>query len=202
MLGKRVWRQTPTVTINSRGMVLLVLCVFFGVGAILGWFFSLVGGERESLRGILSSYFQRVAQEGMSSSPMVAVWELIRWPVIAFVLGMSGIGLVAIPLLVMTRARGFLLSYSATAFVMMFGTDGLVVNGIFLGISSFFMLPVLLYLSQCMVTYQLRRRLSSQDSGGFSGELTTLLPCLFLSGVAFVAQHCMIPMMLPWLGHL
>ena len=130
--------------------VLPALCVAvisFSVGALAGGFLSaLASGEgAESLRSYLEG-FLRALQAGGVEGPAAAaqVWDTLRWPLLALLLGFTCLGLLGLPLLF--AARGFLLAFSISAFVRLFGSAGCLMAFLIFGVSGALSLPALFVL--------------------------------------------------------
>lgn len=127
--------------------VVLCLTVCFTLGLLAGCLFAGALGAESLLRlsEYLDGYFALVRSAGaFSPSPLSAVWELCRWPLLVFVLGFTGLGTVGIPAVFLLRA--FLMSYSAAVFVRLFGLAGLAAAAAVFGASGLFSVPALFVL--------------------------------------------------------
>lgn len=123
---------------------LLCLAVCFTVGAVGGCVFAglLDADTRTRLLDYFNRYFSAVRESEPFQPPLPStVWELIRWPLLAFALGFSALGVVGLP--VAFCVRGFLLSYAVAVLVRLYGTVGLVSALAVFGVSGFLILPAL-----------------------------------------------------------
>ena len=126
---------------------LAVAAVFFFLGGLAGCLLagSVDGGGQESLAAYVEGYLQ-AAQAGEASPPALAalVWETVRWPLLALLLGFTALGLLGLPLLF--AARGFLLAFSIASFVRLFGGAGCLLALLVFGVGGAFTVPVLFVL--------------------------------------------------------
>lgn len=126
----------------GRLSVVLCLTICFVAGVLAGCLFAGLLGAESLLRlsEYLDGYFGLMRGDSVSPpSPLSTVWELCRWPLLVFVLGFTGLGAVGIP--AMFLLRGFLLSYSISVFVRLFGLSGLAAAAAVFGVSGVFVLP-------------------------------------------------------------
>lgn len=126
---------------------LVVISVSFFLGGLAGCLVStFVGGAgQESLRAYLESFLY-AAQGGETVVPGLAaqLWDILRWPCLALLLGFTALGVLGMPLLF--AARGFLLAFSIAAFVQMFGSAGCLLAFLLFGIGGGFSVPALFVL--------------------------------------------------------
>ena len=84
----------------------------------------------------LQQYFRLMGAENGFEPPLLdTIWDLVRWPLAAFLLGLTPVGAVGVPLIM--GGRGFLLSYAATTFVRLFHLPGMVVVLAVFGVTVF-----------------------------------------------------------------
>ena len=123
---------------------LAILAVCFGLGALGGFLFSALSGDSVELMDYLQQYFQSAGQGGgLEPSLAATVWDLVRWPLAAFLLGLVPLGAVGVPLLM--GGRGFLLAFAAAPFARLFGLDGVILMAFLLGWpANEIVLPVML----------------------------------------------------------
>ena len=90
--------------------------------------------------------FLRAAQAGEITAPALAslVWDTVRWPLLALLLGFTALGLLGLPLLF--AVRGFLLAFSIASFVRLFGGAGCLLALLVFGVSGALSVPVLFVL--------------------------------------------------------
>ena len=102
---------------------LAILAVCFGLGALGGFLFSALSGDSVELMDYLQQYFQSAGQGGgLEPSLAATVWDLVRWPLAAFLLGLVPVAaalavfgvtlLVAVPVLFVVAADAFRQSLS------------------------------------------------------------------------------------------
>lgn len=123
---------------------LLCLAACFAAGAVGGCFFAgaLDADAATSLFDYFGVYFASIENgQALHLSLLSAVWEVVRWPLLAFVLGFTALGVVGLP--VAFCVRGFLLSYAVSVLVRLYGAIGLVAALAVFGFSGFFILPAL-----------------------------------------------------------
>lgn len=122
---------------------ILLICLPFLLGGILGALICASGaeGDNEGLKEYLETYLT-LAQRSEVSLPSFAalLWEYLRYPLFAFLMGFAGIGLIALP--VLFGVRGFLLGYTITAFASVFGVDGILIAFLLIGIPELVVLPI------------------------------------------------------------
>ena len=106
-----IWDVPPGGVLTALAVVSAAFCL----GALAGMLLAsqVGGGGQESLTAYLERYLA-AAKLGAAGPPRVSavLWETLRWPVSAFLLGFSALGVVGIPLLF--AARGFLLSFAVS----------------------------------------------------------------------------------------
>ena len=138
-----IWDVPPGGVLTALAVVSAAFCL----GALAGMLLAsqVGGGGQESLTAYLERYLA-AAKLGAAGPPRVSavLWETLRWPVSAFLLGFSALGVVGIPLLF--AARGFLLSFAVSSFVLMFGGAGAILAFFAFGFTGMLSLPVLFVL--------------------------------------------------------
>ncbi|WP_130868230.1 hypothetical protein [Intestinimonas massiliensis (ex Afouda et al. 2020)] len=126
---------------------LIIVSASFLLGGLAGCLMStFVGGAgQESLRAYLESFLS-MAQNGGAAAPALTVqlWDILRWPVLALLLGFTALGVLGMPLLF--AVRGFLLAFSIAAFVRIFGSAGCLLAFLIFGVSGGFSVPALFVL--------------------------------------------------------
>lgn len=134
----------PNLELQS---ALFCLTVCFAVGGVGGCIFAgRLGADTQTrLLDYFSSYFAAFdGNEPLSLSSLSAVWEILRWPILTFLLGFTALGVVGLP--AVFCVRGFLLSYAAAVLVRLYGVTGLGVSLAVFGVSAFMVLPALFIL--------------------------------------------------------
>ena len=125
-------------------LVLLALC--FAGGVFLGQV--LAGRLPEAVGTQLGEYLDGYVRLDRTASPDAVLPALVlyfRYPLLAFLLGFSSVGVVLLPCL--TIAFGFFLSFSVCCFTAAFGADGLLVALAALGWRCLVTLPVFFLLA-------------------------------------------------------
>lgn len=127
---------------------LVVTAAFFVLGGLVGSFLALwsAGDGIEAMTGYLSA-FLAAAREGSLREPALweLVWRALRWPLAAFLLGFTALGVFCIP--VLTGLRSFYLSFSIAAFAQAYGSNGLVTAFLLLGIPAIAYVPAFFLLA-------------------------------------------------------
>ena len=86
--------------------VLAVTAACFLLGGLVGCLLAshIGGGGQESLAAYVEG-FLRAAQAGEITAPALAslVWDTVRWPLLALLLGFTALGLLGLPLLFAVR---------------------------------------------------------------------------------------------------
>ena len=119
-------------------LFLLALC--FLVGVLLGQFFA--GRLPESVGTELEVYLERYFRIGHESSRKdiaSVLLQYFRYPLIVIVLGFASVGAVLIP--GMTLLIGFLLSFSVSCFVAVFGMQGVFLAAAAMGLRCLVTIP-------------------------------------------------------------
>ena len=172
---------------------LAVLAACFGAGAVGGSLFSMAGGESPELLGYLQQYFQSAGQGGgLEPSLGATIWDLVRWPLAAFLLGLTPIGAVGIPLLM--GGRGFLLAYAATTFARLFHLPGMAAALAVFGVTALMAVPVLLAVAADAFRQALSRLPGAPSPPAhWSEQAGTLAPCAGLLVLAAALQQTVMP---------
>ena len=142
-------RRADRWSTSADGSVLILAAVSacFFLGGLAGCLLAgcVDGGGQESLAAYVEG-FLRAAQAGDAAPPALAalVWETLRWPLLALLLGFTALGLLALPLLF--AVRGFLLAFSIASFVRLFGGTGCLLALLVFGVGGAFSVPALFVL--------------------------------------------------------
>lgn len=130
--------------VTEQNAALLCLTVCFTAGVIGGCCFAGALGADAGTRlmDCFGGYFDTLKLESIALPSLPAtVWELVRWPLLSFLLGFTALGVVGLP--IAFCIRGFLLSYSVSVFVRLYGNAGLPAALAVFGVSAFLALPAL-----------------------------------------------------------
>ena len=169
---------------------LVVTAAFFTLGALIGCLaaFRIHTGGAEALYTYLERFLS-LAREGGLSRPEFPelLWRTIRWPLAAFLLSFTALGLLGVPLL--SALRGFFLAFSVASFSRAYGPDGLTVAFLLQGIPGLLSVPAFLLLST--QSFSAACMLAGRGSGQGRRELPYgrdyLLRCGLCAGVLFVS---------------
>lgn len=175
---------------------LAVLGVCFAAGTLCGFLFSALAADGGELSDYLGRYFQLAAQGGeLDPALLSVVWDLLRWPLAAFLLGFTALGAAGVPMLM--AARGFLLSFAAASFVRLFGLPGLAASLAAFGVTALLAVPVLFVVSLDAFRQALSRLPSSlAPPMVWSQRVGALAPCAGLLILAAALQRTVMPALL------
>ena len=172
---------------------LAVLAVCFGLGALGGFLFSALSGDSPELLDYLRLYFRSVGEgSGLELSLVAVIWDLIRWPLAAFLLGLAPIGVLGIPMLM--GARGFLLAFAATTFARLFHLPGLAAALAAFGVTVLLAVPVLFVVAEDAFRQSLCRLPGAASAPAhWSERAQALAPCAGLLVLAVALQQTVMP---------
>ena len=172
---------------------LAVLSVCFGLGALGGFLFSALSGDSPELLDYLRQYFQSAGAGGGPELSLGAViWDLIRWPLAAFLLGLTPVGVAGVPVLM--GARGFLLAFAATTFTRLFHLPGLAAALAAFGVTVLVAVPVLFVVAEDAVRQSLSRLPGAASVPiPWSERIRALAPCAGLLVLAVALQQAVMP---------
>ena len=172
---------------------LAVLAVCFGLGALGGFLFSALSGDSPELLDYLRLYFRSAGEDGgLDPSLAAVVWDLLRWPLAAFLLGLVPFGAIGIPLLM--GARGFLLAFAATTFARLFHLPGLAAALAAFGVTVLVAVPVLFVVAEDAFRQSLSRLPGAASAPAhWSERARALAPCAGLLVLAAALQRTVMP---------
>lgn len=138
-MGKRVGGTWDLP--SGQGRSLLLLCVLFLAGGAAGCLFAaLAEGEgAQALNDYLRGYLALARESAVARSFWRALWEQLRWLLLAVLLGLTAIGAVGIP--VLFCIRGFLFAFSVGCFCRVFGGSGLIPALVLFGLPALLWAP-------------------------------------------------------------
>ena len=145
--------------------VLVFICICFIIGAITGSVIAANGGDSTQIASLITDY---------TVSSDVSFWRVLanvfRFPIIILLCGFCVFGAVFIPAVV--ALRGFLLLFTMTSFVRIFGWHGLLFSAALFGIQCLLLLPCMLMLAaQGVVSASLLFSLASSKGKKLSGSI-------------------------------
>ena len=172
---------------------LAVLSICFGLGALGGFLFSALSGDSPELLDYLRQYFLSAGEGGgLEPSLGAVIWDLLRWPLAAFLLGLVPAGAVGVPLLM--GARGFLLAFAATTFARLFHLPGLVAAMAAFGVTVLVAVPVLFVVAEDAFRQSLSRLPGAVSAPvHWSERAQALAPCAGLLVLAVALQQAVMP---------
>jgi hypothetical protein len=182
-------------------MPTVVLALCFVVSGAAGCF-AAAAAENDAAN-LLSSYLQTYlaifAEDALVTPSIWAVlWELCRWPALVLALGSAALGAAAIPAIFCVR--GFLLGYSISAFVCVFGQKGILGALTIFGVTALLGVPVLFGVGSVTFPAALRRAVTTvgerQTGPGIRAHIIRLAPCGMLMALAVVLQWSFVPQLL------
>ena len=169
------------------------LLVLFGcllLGVLLGqWAYgAFCEGGKPQLQEYLLGYAKVHAEEHQPSWWAVA-WVYIRYPLAAFLLGFTAVGVLLLPWLVLMQ--GFLLSFSVACFSASLARGGVVLALSALGVRCLVTLPCLLLLAAKAWEESRRRGLGQEACDGV--YILRFLLCLLLLLLGTVLERTVVP---------
>lgn len=187
--GKRIGSATSLDGVTR----LAILAVCFGLGALGGFLFSALSGDSVELMDYLQQYFQSAGQGGgLEPSLAATVWDLVRWPLAAFLLGLVPLGAVGVPLLM--GGRGFLLAFAAATFARLFHLPGVAAALAAFGVTVLLAVPVLFVVAEDAFRQSLSRLPGAASPPvHWSDRARALAPCAGLLVLAVALQQTVMP---------
>lgn len=131
---------------SGRYMALLACGGGFLAGTLCGWLLAawMPPGDRAALADYLAGYgVALLAGEGLPGF-LSLLWNAAKWPLLALLLGFSGLGVVTLP--PTFALRGFFLSYCVAGLVRAAAGKGALLALVLFGVESIFALPILFVL--------------------------------------------------------
>lgn len=155
----RGWRMG---LLSGRTAALGFLGVLFLTGSIVGCIAAglLDSNDGGALLDLLDRYVAALKQEDVTVPFLPVLWQVVRIPLAAFLLGLTAIGVVGLP--VLFAVRGFCLCYAVSVLYRLMGAPGLLLGLCLFGVSALLWLPAFLNLGVTGLTgsYGLLRRVS------------------------------------------
>ena len=163
---------------------LVLTAASFVAGGLAGCLLAAqVGGAGETSLNSYLQAFLMVAGEGALDVPglWAQVWNTLRWPLAALLLGFTAMGLLGLP--VLFAVRGFLLAFSIASFVRAFGVNGWLLACLMFGVGGALSLPAFFVLG---VQSFLSARARGSGSGRVLWGRNCLLRCAACGGAVCV----------------
>lgn len=122
---------------------LIIISAMFLIGSVAGCaVVSRTSGDAaESLNSYLDGFLNVLSSEDIRKPTFVfTLWKAVRWPLFALILGLTPIGLIGTPILVLIRS--FLLSFAVSSFFQTSGINGLIFAFSAVGITGLLYTPI------------------------------------------------------------
>ena len=165
---------------------LVVTAAFFALGTITGCLLAFRATESgaEALSVFLERFLSLAKDGGMVFPDFFQLlWHCVRWPIAAFFMGFSALGLFGVPIL--SGLRGFFLAFSAASFSRAFGGAGLTAAFLLIGIPAIVAIPAFFLLSVQSFSSACTR--AARNSGQGRRELSYSREYFFRCGLCAVA---------------
>ena len=197
-MGRR--KKWKVDLLSGQAAALILLSGLFLVGGVIG---CVAAGRIADPAGALLSYvrgyLELLSQDGLSPRFWSILWETVRFPLAAFLLGFTALGVAGLP--VLFAVRGFLLSYAICVFYRLLGPAGLVPGFVLFGLSALVWMPVLFQLGVqgLLGSYGLLRR--AMGDGRYplrydGGYLARCGMCAAALGLCAVVEYLAVPALL------
>ena len=171
---------------------LAALSVCFGLGALGGFLFSALSGDSPELLDYLRQYFRSAGGGGPEPSLGAVIWDVARWPLAAFLLGLTPVGVAGVPVLM--GARGFLLAFAAATFARLFYLPGLAAALTAFGMTVLVAVPVLFAVAEDAFRQSLSRLPGAASAPeSWRERAQALAPCAGLLVLAVALQQTVMP---------
>ena len=142
MATRKKWKVN---LISGRAAALLLLCVFFACGGVVGCVCAgAITDPGNTLLEYVCGYLDLAATGAMTRSFWGVLWRTVRVPLAGLLLGFTPFGVLALPILF--AVRGFFLCYAVSAFYRLMGFVGLLTGFVLFGLSALLWLPAFLWL--------------------------------------------------------
>lgn len=168
----------------------------FCIGALVGFFTCIAASDKAALGDKLLIYFQKIAGGGRISINLLSIaWDMAKWPLFAFILGMTQVAIVAIPVILAVRA--FLLAHAITVFSQLFGLDGWLLSAIIFGVATLVMVPISFVVCFDRFHAALLYR-AGKTCGNYCSRERFLVPlaCLLGTLISVVLQYAFVPLLM------
>ena len=174
---------------------LIVLLISFFAGACVGGMLAFFHSPDSGLSDYLREYCAALSQGEIRPSFLYVLWDCVRWPLSAALLGFTALGVIGIPALF--AARGFLLSFSTTTFCLLLGRSGIAVAAVLFSVTIFLVLPIMFVLGCDWLYASCLRLPNAVPSAGKRYRIESALICLGALIVSVALQWTLIPVVLP-----
>lgn len=173
------------------GLALLSICFLAGMVAGCFWANGIAGEGNEALSAYIDGCLAgaRVGELAVPDIFSVLI-DILRWPVLTFLLAFTAAGIIGIPFLFLIRS--FLLSFAVTSFVRVFGGTGIILAFALFGITGLFTVPVLFVLGTQGLTacFLLASRLRGKKRSGILYGKQYFVRCGVCAAVLLLCVFC------------
>ena len=161
-------RRRKQSTISASTARLLLFGSFFCAGSVVGFLSTrfVSNDARNQITAYLQAYVACTAGKAAAGTFFAVFVSYLRYPLIAFLIGILGGGMLLLPLL--CTAQGFSLAFAVQCFAAGFGRQGTLTALSLFGIRSLFVLPCTLYLACAALRSENQRQpYAANDYGAF-----------------------------------
>lgn len=161
-MGRR--KKWKVDLLSGRAAALCLLSVLFFAGSVAGCVAAgVIRDDGGVLAEYLHNYLNALQQDGALIRAFPVLWQVIRFPLAVFLLGLTALGVAAIP--VLFAVRGFALSYAVSALFRILGVQGLLLAFVLFGVSALLWMPALFELGVqgLLGSYGLFRRIGGDS---------------------------------------
>lgn len=196
MKRPRRWRVN---LLSGRTAVLWLLAVLFFTGSIAGCMTAGIWAQDGAVSDYLDAYWTVLEQGSASARLLPVLWRMIRPHLAAFLLGLTALGVLGLPVLFV--ARGFCLCYACSVLVRLMGLRGLLLGACLFGVSAVFWLPSLFELGVTgfACSYGLLRRVTGEgryplplSAGRYWGHCGV---CFLMALAGVAAEYLLVPVL-------
>lgn len=169
----------------------LILCgALFLCGCVAGTFSSAYVREGSALTQFFSEYLS-LEQDGSFIDPSFfsVLIDTIKYPIAVFAFGFSMLGVIGIP--VLAGARGYVLAFSVSLMVRLYGGDGVLLALSLFAVNTLITIPCFLILSaqafreSCLLTYSVVKQ--GNRAGANLYRAKYFVCCLVCFGILIAA---------------
>lgn len=140
-MGRR--RKWSVSLLGGQTAGVLILGILFLAGSAAGCVSAglLRVEDGQELLNYLNGYSESLRDGGVHAGFWSVLCQTVRFPLMAFLLGLTALGVVGIP--VLFAVRGFLLCYAVSVFYRLLGVSGLLPAFCLFGITALLWMPVM-----------------------------------------------------------
>ena len=139
-MGRR--KKWKVDLLSGRMAALCLLSVLFFAGSVAG---CIAAGAIRDDGGVLTEYLHNylnaLERDGTLIRLFSVLWQTVRFPLAVFLLGLTALGIMVLP--VLFAVRGFAFSYAVSALFRIMGAQGLLLAFVLFGVSAVLWMPAL-----------------------------------------------------------